>query len=355
MAETSAQQQQYPDLNPYTSSNGNGSVEQTKNAILNNAQSTMDSIKNSETVQSIANGPLADKARVEADTTKTEFTNLAAARQTPQSQTANGQELTHYHSFFYNLLSWENPRATAISYVTIVTLIFATRYLPVTRFALKGLYVLLGCTAAAEAVGKLVLGEGIASKMRPKRYYTFPRETLEAVLGDIEELINFFVIEFQRIVFAENIYATILAFVTTFLSYFLIKIMPSWGLALFFTTAAYFVPLAYISNKEFIDHHLNNAQNIASEQASQLRGIVAEHTNKTVELSQSAIKEYTAKAQDLIGQGKQVAVEKGAVKQETADKVAPVNSSDFPTAPKQEPTVPETVHAEEKKAEAVAI
>lgn len=132
--------------------------------------------------------------------------------------------------------------------------------------------------------------------------------------------------------------------------------MPSWGLALFFTTAAYFVPLGYISNKEFIDEHLNNAQNIASEQASQLRGIVAEHTSKTVELSQSTLKGYTAKAQEMIGQGKQAAVDKGVVKQETADKVAPVSSSEFPAAPKQEPiAAPEIVPTEEKKAEPVAI
>lgn len=134
--------------------------------------------------------------------------------------------------------------------------------------------------------------------------------------------------------------------------------MPSWGLALFFTTAAYFVPLAYISNKEFIDEHLNNAQNIASEQANQLRGIVAEHTSKTAEMTQSTLKEYTAKAQEMMGQGKQAAVDKGVVKQETADKVAPaapVSSSEFPAAPKQDPVVPEVVPTEEKKAEPMVI
>lgn len=169
----------------------------------------MDSIKNSETVQAFANGPVADKARAEADTTKNEFSNLAAARQTPTNQTATGQNLTHYHSFFYNLLSWENPRATGISYATIVAAIVIARYVPVAKFALKALYMVLGVTALAEIVGKLVLGDGLASKMRPRKYYTIPRETLESVLGDVEELTNFFVIEFQRIVFAENVYATI--------------------------------------------------------------------------------------------------------------------------------------------------
>jgi hypothetical protein len=35
MAETSAAQQQYPNLNPYSSTNGNGSLDNAKNTALN--------------------------------------------------------------------------------------------------------------------------------------------------------------------------------------------------------------------------------------------------------------------------------------------------------------------------------
>jgi hypothetical protein len=59
-------------------------------------------------------------------------------------------------------------------------------------------------TATAEIVGKLVLSQGLASSFRPRKYYTIPREALEASLEDVEQLINFFVIEFQRVLFAEN-------------------------------------------------------------------------------------------------------------------------------------------------------
>lgn len=45
--------------------------------------------------------------------------------------------------------------------------------------------------------------------MRPKKYYTIPRESLESVLGDVEQLINFFMMELQRLLFAENVWATI--------------------------------------------------------------------------------------------------------------------------------------------------
>lgn len=169
----------------------------------------MNSIQNSQTVQNLANGPVADKARAEAATTKNEFSNLAASRQTPNTKTATDQNLTHYHSLFYSLLSWENPRATAISFATIVTSILLFRFVPIERYVLKAIFTVLGVTAAAELVGHFVLGEGLSTKMRPRKYYTIPRETLESITGDLEELINFFVIEFQRILFAENVWATI--------------------------------------------------------------------------------------------------------------------------------------------------
>lgn len=63
----------------------------------------------------------------------------------------------------------------------------------------------LAVTVAAETAGKLVLNNGLASQLRPRRYYTIPRETLDSFIGDVHELLNFFVIEAQRIVFAENI------------------------------------------------------------------------------------------------------------------------------------------------------
>jgi len=44
--------------------------------------------------------------------------------------------------------------------------------------------------------------------MRPKKYFVIPKESLERFLDDAEQLINFFVIEFQRVIFAENVYVT---------------------------------------------------------------------------------------------------------------------------------------------------
>jgi len=63
--------------------------------------------------------------------------------------------------------------------------------------------------SATELVGKLTVNQGIVSSFRPRKYLTIPRQSLENVLGDVEQLINFFVIEFQRIMLAENLGKTV--------------------------------------------------------------------------------------------------------------------------------------------------
>lgn len=60
-------------------------------------------------------------------------------------------------------------------------------------------------TAAAEIGGRMAFGQGLSSSFRPRKYYTVPRETIEAVLEDLVQLLDFGLLEFQRVLFVENI------------------------------------------------------------------------------------------------------------------------------------------------------
>ena len=110
---------------------------------------------------------------------------------------------------FYRLLSWKNPRATGIAFAATVIFIFAARYLNLIRYIFKASYMTLGATAAAEVIGQVAFGRGLTSQFRPRQYFTIPKASLERMTDDVEQLINFFVIESQRIVFAENVYVTV--------------------------------------------------------------------------------------------------------------------------------------------------
>ena len=199
-------------------------------------------------------------------------------------------------------------------------------------------------TASAEIAGKLVLSQGLASSIRPRKYYTIPREALEASLEDVEQLINFFVIEFQRVLYAENVGNTVAGFGAALMSYWLIKIVPFWGLSLIAVSCIYMGPLIYMTNKELIDHHVRNASEAANAQANQLKDLAGHHTARAQETVKSYAGDYSAKAQEYMGnvRGRSTSPELNSskpksnapIKSEPGDRPQ-YNSGDFPHAPKQ--------------------
>ncbi|KAK4160751.1 Reticulon-domain-containing protein [Cladorrhinum sp. PSN259] len=325
--------------------------------VASNGGATVDALKNNAAAayNNIANGPVAQSVRDESAKTTAEFSNLANSRKTPTYRAATGQPLTHFHSLFSELLSWKNPRATAIAYATIVSAIFAVRYLDVLRFGLKLTWITLGVTIAAEVVGKAVLNSGLATQFRPRQYYTVPKERLDAFMGDITEFINFFVIESQRILFAENVWASVAAALAAFFSYYLVKIVPYWGLALIGTSVVFFAPLVYASNKELIDSQLEHASEVIGDQTHQIRSLVAKNTEQATQVTKEYLGDYTAKAQSLIKEATGAAT--GAVNGHKANghsnghangngHKSTIKETDFPAAPREdfkqgaEPIVP---------------
>ncbi|RMZ75262.1 hypothetical protein DV737_g5385, partial [Chaetothyriales sp. CBS 132003] len=289
---------------------------QTKGTVSKAAAATAaaDSAQKAPVGQQLATGPVTSAVTNGVNATSGEST---AANQTP---------LTHYHSFFYDLLSWSNPRATAVTFASTVLFILASRYLPIVRWLLKISWITLGVVTLSEVASKALLGSSVASSIRPRRYYTIPKETLEATLEDVQHLVNFFVIEVQRIVFAENVPVTAAAFVTAFLSSFLIKLLPAWGLALLGTTVVFIAPLIYIKNQELIDGHLTHAHKLATEQATQIRQIAGHHAGKGYEAVKGYTGDYANKAGVFVGQARQTIP--------LVSKAKPsVKESDFPKAP----------------------
>jgi hypothetical protein len=288
----------------------------------------------------VTKGPVVDTVKSEASKTSSELRELKNSRVTPSTTTDNGQPLTHYHSLLYSLLSWEQPRATAVSYASVISFIFAARYLPLLRWAFKFLYMSLGLTAAVEIAGHVILKQGIASSFRPRRYYTIPKETHEAVLEDISQLLDFFLIEFQRILFAENVAHTVGAFFAAFTGYWLIRFVPLWGLAVIAVTTTYFGPLVYISNREIIDEQIANLQSIITSQTNQLKDLAGERTSHATGVMKQYVGEYSSKAQEYIGR-RSASPEMSKVAP-TPVKTEPVSepvikTEDFPEAPKIEP------------------
>lgn len=315
----------------------NDSAAGAKQAVIDNASAAFNAIQSHPVTQSVTNGPLAASLKDQSAKTSNEFSNLAASRTTPGNPTATGQQLTHYHSFFGSLLSWNSPRASGIAYLSIVSFIFAARYLNILRYGFKLTWMTLGITILAEVSGKALLSHGLTSQFRPRKYYTVPKETLDSMLGDVHELINFFVIESQRILFAENVAASVASFLGAFFSYYLIKIVPFWGMCLIATTILFISPLVYKTNQELIDHHVQNVSDIINQQTQQVKQLASHHASQATEFTKRSVGEYSAKAQEMVANARgrslsPVATTKQPAKAETSD----YKAEDFPTAPKEE-------------------
>ncbi|TVY13608.1 Reticulon-like protein 1 [Lachnellula arida] len=337
--------------------NTNGSLENAKNSVVNNASAAANAVANHPLTQSVTNGPVADNVKDQHAKTQAEFSNLAAARTTPTTPAATGQQLTHYHSFFSSLLSWDNPRASGIAFASVVLFIFAARYLDILRYAFKVTWMTLGVTVLAEAAGKALFSHGFTSQIRPRKYYTVSKSTLNSLVGDLHELINFFVIESQRIVFAENVFASGAAFLGAFISYYLIKFVPFWGLSLISTFVLFLTPLIYKTNKEVIDQYLHQAADIANQQTEQVRQLASHHASRATETTKQYVGDYSQKAQEMIGnaRGRSTSPVLSAkpVKTEPfvpkTENTPIIKSEDFPAAPKEEfvsaPAVGESANA----------
>ncbi|TVY68793.1 Reticulon-like protein, partial [Lachnellula suecica] len=367
-----------------TSTTSNGStLENAKNTVVNSRQSqptapsphppftqltqltsyvdasaAANAVANHPITQSVANGPVVENVKDQHAKTQAEFSNLAASRTTPATPAATGQQLTHYHSFFSNLLSWENPRASGIAYASVVAFIFAARYLDILRYAFKLTWMVLGVTVLAEASGKALFSHGFTSQVRPRKYYTLPKETLNSLIGDVHELINFFVIESQRIVFAENIFVSAAAFLGAFFSYYLIKLVPFWGLSLISATVLFLTPLIYKTNQELIDHYLSQAADIANQQTNQVKQLASQQAARATETTKQYVGDYSQKAQEMISNARGRSASPIASAKPAKTESSPVikkenvptslKSDDFPTAPKEEfkaPPVGEAVNA----------
>jgi hypothetical protein len=121
------------------------------------------------------------------------------------------------------------------------------------------------------------------------------------------------------------------------LSYYLIKIVPFWGLTLISASVLFLSPLIYKTNKELIDHHVKNASNVINQQTEQVKQLASHHAARATETTKQYVGEYSAKAQEIIGSRSRSVSPTVTKAEPAATKDVPAyKSEDFPAAPKEE-------------------
>jgi len=265
------------------------------------------------------------KFQSDSDPTTTKIDMDALKQKNPFAPTVQSQNahrdptLTHFHSFFYDTFTWKYPRTTGLMFAASLGFLLLGHYVNILRYAFKGAYITFAAVSAFEYLGRPTTGTGFMTQVRPHKYYTIPRENLEMIFAEVHEFLNFVVLEFQRILFVENLTVTVLAFVTSLMGYFLVKFMPIWSLTLLADVLLFTVPLVYLQNQELIDHHVRRASAVANDHIQNARGLAEKHTA-----------EYSSKAKAYANDIS------GKVSGTYANRQK-INKSDMPDAPKNEP------------------
>jgi len=132
--------------------------------------------------------------------------------------------------------------------------------------------------------------------MKPRQYYQVNKNTFDVLFNEVANVFNFFVLEFQRLVFAEKTSHTAVACVISFIAYKLVRYVPLWGLALTGTVLAFALPPIYFMNQEVIDHHIQHAQSLAAEQAAMARDMANQHIGVATDKAKAVTSEWGKKA-----------------------------------------------------------
>lgn len=221
--------------------------------------------------------------------------NPNGAKLPGQPQKGDAPHLTHFHSFFYDTFSWTYPRTTGLLFAGSLGLILLGHFVDILRYAFKGLYITFAVVALVEYVGRPVTGTGFMTQLRPKKYYVIPREHLEVLFVEAHDFLNFVVLEFQRVLFVENLGYTVASFFLSLISYFLIKLLPLWSLILIADVCLFTFPLVYLQNQEMIDAHLRNASNAVNKQVQNAKGIAGKHTAEYTNKAKAYATDLTGK------------------------------------------------------------
>lgn len=121
----------------------------------------------------------------------------------------------------------------------------------------------------------------------------------------------------------------------------MIRFVPIWGLALIGVSIAYLGPLIYVTNKELIDSQIKFIHETLNSQADQVKEMAGQQTAHATEIVKQYVGEYSAKAQEYVGTAKRSSSPEmskaSPVKTEKSSDGSPIQQSDFPVAPKDEP------------------
>ncbi|KAF4510965.1 hypothetical protein G6O67_002809 [Ophiocordyceps sinensis] len=275
-------------------------------------------------------GPTHVVMPIQGDAAEQDASSIASAiRQSLHGETHSGQQpngplkkiLAHQDSL-YKYISWEDPVRTIGSYMGAISIILGAHFLPLTQLALKAGATILGAISITELASRSFGPNTLLARLRPSEYKKFPESTLNATLKDIHDLIQYAVVQAQRIVLGQDLGKTFVAFLGCTALYWLINAVPVFMLAVLALTSVYIAPILFsVEGREVGRDAMIRAKDVTSTVVENGKTLAQDGAAKTADLSSTARKagiDPGRRSEDTAQDGKQTAADMCTQARDTA-------------------------------------
>jgi len=198
----------------------------------------------------------------------------------------------------YKYISWEDPVRTFGSLIAVLGILSGVHFLPLTQTALKVAATTLGGVTIAEYAHRVFTTNTFLARLRPKEYRKVPESVLNDTLKDIHDLVQYTVVETQKIVLGEHLDKTFAAAFSLTVLYWLAKLMSSFTIVVLGLTTIYTLPLIASSQSRQV-------MNAAKVRAEELTDAAVGNTENLVENSKQKATQLIDRARDTALQTKQ--------------------------------------------------
>ncbi|KAI0465289.1 hypothetical protein LJB42_000516 [Komagataella kurtzmanii] len=203
----------------------------------------------------------------------------------PQTTCCGGKCLSQKSA---SILTWKNPIKTGTVFGGIIVALLLIRYVNVFKLVFRLATYVLFATASAEFIGKIAVGQGFISRIRPD-YFAKLSSKAPLVADHVAKYLSGFELKFQQLLYAENVENTFKAAGISYILYILTGLISVWWLLFVSTLVVFTVPKLYEIYQKEIDEAVTRYAEVAKNKADDLQTLAIEKSKPLLDKAETQL------------------------------------------------------------------
>ncbi|KAK9459887.1 putative reticulon-like protein RtnA [Lipomyces oligophaga] len=172
-----------------------------------------------------------------------------------------------YNELLFDLFTWKKPICTGKVFGATLAVLFVLKYISLLKLVLNTASIAFATAVAVEFAGRYVKkSPGFLSSFSDGRYFTVSKGSVEPLFEELLVVVNFVLVELQKIVYVEKTSVTVSAVFGSYFAYVLVHHISVWTLVLMTVLGAFAVPPIYLKYQTEIDAQIAKGKDLAGAQ-----------------------------------------------------------------------------------------